>query len=158
MTENTNQPVQEPDDTPEYLKFLGLLVVILVAILALAVLSPRLIGQATPKVLGLGGAPAAQPEQVLEEAPTAEPDDLAQPETAVEPEGAAAPGEIAPDAGMGGMEVEVQGIQHEVLPGQTLYQVAELYGVSVAEIAAANHLVNPMQLQPGSILIIPLPQ
>jgi len=158
MSENTDQQAQKPDDTPEYLKFLGLLVVILVVILALAVLVPRWIGQVTPVVLGLDEAPAAYPEQVLEQAPSAEPGDLEQPETAVEPEGAVAPGEIAPEAGLGGMEVEIQGVQHEVLPGQTLYQLAELYNVPVAEIAAANNLVNPMQLQPGTILIIPLPQ
>lgn len=151
MSESTDQQAQKPDDTPEYLKFVGLLVVMLVVILGLAFLSPRLISQVTPAVLGLDGSSEAQPAQAVEEEPAAP----SSPETVVQPEGAAAPDGSVPETGLGGMEAEVQGIQHEVQPGQTLFQIAELYGVPVEEIAAANNVVNPYQLEAGRVLIIP---
>jgi LysM repeat protein len=127
------------EEKAEYLKFVALLVVMLAAILILAALSPRLIGRGAPAVLGLDRVVVTQPDQAIEETP----------ETAVEPENAAAPEGAAP------VEMEIEGLQHEVQPGQTLFQIAELYGVSVQDLAAANHLVNPLQLQAGAILIIP---
>ena len=145
MNEPSAPQVKSVDDRSEYLKFVALLVVTLVAILVLAMVSPVLIGQRAPAVLGLDKLPAAQPGPTMlelpaiEKAPAAEPEVLSQPETAPE---------AAPDA---------EGLQHEVQPGQTLFQIAELYGVSVEELAAANHLVNPLQLQAGTILIIPQP-
>jgi hypothetical protein len=156
MSENSEQQAQQSDDRAEYLKFIGLLVVMLVVILALAALSPRFISRVSLAVLGLDGAPAAQPVQALEDepspenAPAAQPDNAIEPKNVVEPE----PEQAAPAAGVDGAE----GLQHEVLPGQTLFQIAELYGLSVQEIAAANNLVNPTQLQPGMILIIPQSQ
>jgi LysM repeat protein len=93
-------------------------------------------------------------EPSTEDAPAAQPDNAIEPKEVVEPESAAAPEQAAPAAGVDGVE----GLQHEVLPGQTLFQIAELYGLSVQEIAAANNLVNPTQLQPGMILIIPQSQ
>ena len=158
MSENTDQQAQKPEDTPEYLKFIGLLVVLLVVVLGVAALSPRLIGEVTPAVLGIGGAPAASPAQAVDEEPAAESAPAVEPESVVEPESAAAPEQAAPGEGQAGMGGQMEGLQHEVLPGQTLFQIAEQYGVSVQEIAAANNLVNPMQLQAGSILIIPQPQ
>jgi LysM repeat protein len=160
MSENSEQQGQKPDDKTEYLKFIGLLVVMLVVILALAALSPRFISRVSLAILGLDGAPAVQPVQALEDepstenAPAAQPENAIEPKDVVEPESAAAPEQAAPAAGVDGVE----GLQHEVLPGQTLFQIAELYGLSVQEIAAANNLVNPTQLQPGMILIIPQSQ
>ena len=144
MSENEDQGTQKPEDTPEYLKFIGLLVVFLVVILGVAALSPRLITEVTPAVLGLGGAPAAQPEQASED----------EPGLGGAPESSAAPEQAAPPAG-GQEEMQNEGQQHVVQAGQTLFQIAELYGVSVEEIAAANNLVSPAQLQAGAVLIIP---
>ena len=133
MSENADERAQKPEDTPEYLKFIGLLVVLLVVILAVAVLSPRLIGEVTPSVLGIGGAPAVQPAQAVDEDPPVDPS------SSIDPESAAAPEQAVPADGQTGMGGQMEGLQHEVLAGQTLYQLAEQYGVSVQEIAAANN-------------------
>jgi hypothetical protein len=152
MNEPSAPQVKSVDDRSEYLKFAALLLVTLVAILALAVLSPVLIGQRAPVVLGLEGLPAGRPGPAAEEMPAIEKGPAAEPDVLMAPESALEAGGGVP-AGMG-----IEGFQHEVQPGQTLFQIAELYGVSVEEIAAANHLVNPLQLQPGTILIIPQPR
>ena len=44
---------------------------------------------------------------------------------------------------------------HIVQPGETLYVIAQQYGVTVDEIVALNSLTNPDQLQVGQQLIIP---
>ena len=153
MTESSDSQAQKPKDTPEYLKFVALLIVFLVVILAAAALSPRLVSEVTPSVLGLDGAPAALP--AAEEAPTIEDAPVIEPEILVEPNSQAAPEQAAPVQSLDGMGGEPAGLQHEVQAGQTLYQLAALYGVSVQEIAAANNLVNPAQIEAGAILIIP---
>lgn len=143
MNARSDLPRSMTEEKAEYLKFVALLVVLLVILLVMAALSPRLIGQLAPKVLGLDSVPAAQPDQAEQEAPVTEPDVLIEPET-------------APEAALEAEgEMDVVGLQHEVQPGQTLFQIAELYGVSVGELAAANHLVNPLQLEAGTILFIP---
>lgn len=158
MDERSAPPRQMSDDLAEYLKFVALLVVTLIVILAVAVLSPLLIGRLAPAVLGLDGPAGGQPVEAVreapavEDAPAAEPDTLLAPETGLEAEGPAAPEGAAP------VEMEVGGLRHEVQPGQTLFQIAELYGVSVQKLAAANNLVNPHQLEAGAILIIPQPE
>ncbi len=153
MSESGDLQAQKPNDTPEYLKFVALLVVFLVVILAMAALSPRLVSEVTPSVLGLDGAPAALP--AVEEAPAVEDAPVVEPEILVEPQSPAAPEQAAPVESLDGMGGEPVVLQHEVQAGQTLYQLAALYGVSVQEIAAANNLVNPSQVEAGAILIIP---
>jgi len=152
VNQSSDPQGQRAGNTAEYVKFAALLVMALIAILALAVLSPRLIGQGVPSVLGLDGAPAA------EGAPLVEPSDAVAPESSIVPQDAAAPEQAAPETGQGGLGVKVEGLRHEVQVGETLFQLAELYGVSVQEIAAANHLVNPLQVQAGMVLIIPQPR
>ena len=44
---------------------------------------------------------------------------------------------------------------HIVQPGDTLYEIAQLYGVSMEEIAAANNLANIRAVMLGYPLIIP---
>ncbi len=45
--------------------------------------------------------------------------------------------------------------QYVVKPGDTLYKIASLYGVSVSAIVAANNLVNPNLIYPNQVLVIP---
>lgn len=45
--------------------------------------------------------------------------------------------------------------QHVVKPGETLYGIASMYGVSAQSIAAANNLVNPNYIYAGQTLVIP---
>ncbi|MCD6290650.1 MAG: LysM peptidoglycan-binding domain-containing protein, partial [Anaerolineae bacterium] len=46
-------------------------------------------------------------------------------------------------------------VVHIVRPGQTLYWIAQHYGVTVGEIMRANHLRNPHLIYVGQRLIIP---
>ena len=46
---------------------------------------------------------------------------------------------------------------HTVQPGQTLYSIAQRYGVTVPEITAANPSLNPNVIHAGNQLVIPLP-
>lgn len=45
--------------------------------------------------------------------------------------------------------------QYVVKPGDTLYRIAGLYGVTVSAIVAANNLANPNLIYPNQILVIP---
>jgi LysM repeat protein len=44
---------------------------------------------------------------------------------------------------------------HTVLPGQTLFSIANMYGVSLWSIACANGLYNPNYIYAGMVLKIP---
>ena len=46
-------------------------------------------------------------------------------------------------------------LRHTVQPGETLYHIARIYGVSMASLIAANGVVNPRRLVAGQTLIIP---
>lgn len=45
--------------------------------------------------------------------------------------------------------------QYVVKPGDTLYRIASLYGVSVAAIVSANNITNPNLIHPNQVLVIP---
>lgn len=45
--------------------------------------------------------------------------------------------------------------QYVVKPGDTLYRIANLYGVSVASIVSANNIANPNLIHPNQVLVIP---
>jgi LysM repeat protein len=44
---------------------------------------------------------------------------------------------------------------HTVLPGETLWDIADQYGVTVDALVAANELLDPDALEPGQQLVIP---
>lgn len=46
-------------------------------------------------------------------------------------------------------------ITHTVQAGETIYAIGRLYNVDPDAIIAANNLLNPNQIQPGQVLIIP---
>jgi lipoprotein NlpD len=47
-------------------------------------------------------------------------------------------------------------LHHTAQPGETIYHIAHIYGVSPARLMAANGLSDPRQLEAGQTLIIPL--
>lgn len=49
------------------------------------------------------------------------------------------------------------GVKHTVRDGDTLYDIAQLYGVTVDAIASANHLSDPADISVGLVLTIPDP-
>jgi LysM repeat protein len=46
-------------------------------------------------------------------------------------------------------------IRHTVQPGETMWDIASQYGVTLEALVAANELVDPDSLQPGQELVIP---
>jgi LysM repeat protein len=127
----------------EYIKF-GVLVAILLGIVLFVALSqPIVFGRIVPAVLGvdLPRAELVAPEVISPKLPPVE-----QEPTVTETE---------PKIGLGGSEVSEGQIQHTVLVGESLEDIAESYGVSVQEIGAANHIVNPLQISAGTVLDIP---
>jgi len=53
--------------------------------------------------------------------------------------------------------VPTPGGTHVVQPGESLFIIAERYGVTVALIVEANQIENPDLIQAGQVLIIPIP-
>lgn len=49
------------------------------------------------------------------------------------------------------------GVTHQVLPGETLFEIATFYGLSIDALISANDLVDPDLIQTGQILQIPPP-
>ena len=47
--------------------------------------------------------------------------------------------------------------EHVIARGETLFQIAELYGLSFAELAAYNNITDPDDIQAGQTLRIPQP-
>ena len=48
-------------------------------------------------------------------------------------------------------------VQHVVQPGETMFAIAQRYGVSAAALAAANDIADPSRISAGRILTIPGP-
>ena len=44
---------------------------------------------------------------------------------------------------------------HTVRPGESLNQIAERYGITVADLVTANTIANPNWIYPGQVLVIP---
>lgn len=124
------------DDRPEYLKFVAFLAVLLIVVLSIALITPSLFDNIIPAVLGLDKT--SSPESVP----------------------AAGETNVAPESGLGGQPntTDTPGLLHTVQEGETLTQIADIYGVTVEALAAANHLVSIQQVGPGTVLVIPTPE
>ena len=46
-------------------------------------------------------------------------------------------------------------VHHQVRPGETVYRISKAYGVSVKQLADANHLTDPSRIEVGQRLLIP---
>lgn len=74
-----------------------------------------------------------------------------------------APGAPVDDAAGAQVQTQAQaapvaGVEHAVAEGETLWSIAEQYGVTLDELIAANpQLSNPDALQVGDVVIVPLP-
>jgi len=116
-------------------------------------------------IAGCGSSDAAQPLP-----------DLLEPSDVAPPVDDSPRGEATPDSGLpptwtpapqtgaghvfdvsGQQEVQVTGTRtiHIVRPGDTLGQIAERYGVSVADLARVNNIQNINIIEVGDELIIP---
>lgn len=108
----------------------------------------------TPEGVVAPTLPAVQPTAVPEVLPSPTPGAEAEP-TAVPEQPTTEPTAVPPtDGGSGGQGGETI---HVVAPGDTLYSISQRYGVPMADIMAANNLVNPNYLVVGQQLVIPAP-
>jgi lipoprotein NlpD len=53
-------------------------------------------------------------------------------------------------------EPDLVQIRHRVEPGQTLYRIARMYGISPEALASANRISDPSKLAPGQELTVPV--
>lgn len=165
-----NQPVQsaahpvdirrsadgQESNLGEYVKFGILAVILLGTPLVIALISPFIFGQIVPTILGSNlptNTPAVPGDQVVEPetAGTAYPGLPTEPETGIG--GEATPVLVTPAAPGPATDVLV----HVVRSGETLDSIARLYGVTAADIAAANNIQDSSQIFSGTVLVIPPP-
>jgi LysM repeat protein len=127
----------------EYIKFGVLVAILLGIVLFVAFTQSILFGRIVPAVLGvdLPRAELAAPEVISPKLPPVEQEPIAI--------------EAKPEVGLGGSVVTESQFQHTVKAGESLEDIADSYGVSVQAIGAANHIVNPLQISIGTVLVIP---
>ena len=58
-------------------------------------------------------------------------------------------------AGDGQLLLQKEGVYHKVVRGQTLWQIAQAYGVSIKDIIDSNNIPNGTALEVGQLLFIP---
>jgi LysM repeat protein len=133
------------DNQSEYLKFVGLLGLLLAIIFCMAILVPPLFSNAIPAALGLDVNSATDTETI-----PSQNNSIEEVDPGVEPTDSGP--ESQPQLGPESLTV------HTVQEGETLNQIATIYNVSLEALAAANNIINPQQVAAGSVLIIPQPQ
>jgi len=97
-------------------------------------------------VAACGGGASPTPAPV--EAQTPAPTDIYVP---TEEPGAS----VVPDASEEPAATPVSGVRYTVKKGDTMWAIAQDYGISVADLQAANPDVDPRAMRVGTVLIIP---
>ncbi|TCM95807.1 spore germination protein [Paenibacillus sp. BK033] len=54
--------------------------------------------------------------------------------------------------------IPIEADSHQVVPGETLWTIAQKYGITLQELARVNHVINPALILPGMRLRIPNPR
>lgn len=139
--ENVDQATAE-EEQKEYLKFVAVLAVMLLVLFCLAWLIPPLLTNAVPAALGLDGS------STIDMPVDSEPQEM---QEGIVPE--LAPNEPVQENAYPVPDTTV--VYHLVVEGETLAQIAAIYGLSVESLAAANNLISPQQLEAGTVLVIP---
>lgn len=134
----------------EVVKFLILVAVMLLAVLAVAAARPLIFEQIVPAVLGW------QTEEAEMELPARSPA-TASPTASPPAESTLPAVELEPVSGSPtARPLPTQTPQlYQVEPGDNLSAIANRYGVSVQAITEANNLADPNQIMPGDQLVIP---
>jgi hypothetical protein len=147
MSEDSEERKKDTESQRDLRKFAVLLAVIFVVILLCSALTGPLFDRVVRPILGQDdeiqhSSGAVESKQEEEEAGRSnDPEDQ----------------ELLPLLEQGESTSGQNAIQYEVQDGETLPQIAIRYGVSVDDVASLNNLVNPHQLNPGDVLIIPVP-
>jgi LysM repeat protein len=146
MSEDSEERKKYTESQRDLRKFAALLAVIFVAILLCSALTGPIFDRVVQPILGQDdenqhSSGAVESKQEEEEAGRSnDPEDQ----------------ELLPLLEQGESTSVQNTIQYEVQDGETLPQIAIRYGVAVDDIASLNNLVNPYQLNPGDVLIIPV--
>lgn len=144
MNENQENQMKEVESQRDLRKFAVLLAVIFVIILIMAVVTEPLGDRVIPSILGLDDDADISPDSALTD--PVETGSHTSSETQ----------ELLPLLDQGDSPELKDAIQHEVQKGETIYQIAVQFGVSVEDIASINRLVSPDQVEEGDVLIIPI--
>ena len=157
----------------EWVKFGVLTLIFLGTILVVALLRPYIFNHLIPAVMGENQpallAPADSDAPAVEEAaPTTEgagAESASEAPMEAAAESAEAETEAAEEETASSTEDEagetlptaVSTVTHVVQPGETIIKIAKMYGVTVADIIAANQIANPNRIKAGETLLIPQP-
>jgi hypothetical protein len=144
MNDNQENEMKEAESQSDLRKFAVFLAVIFVVVLVMAVISEPLGERVFPAILGLNDDDETTPDSAL-------PD----PVNAGGIDGTVSQ-ELLPLLDQGGFLDLKDAIQHEVREGETIYEIAAEFGVTVADIAFVNRLVSPEKIAKGDVLVIPI--
>lgn len=142
----------ERNASREWTSFIILAAILIGAIIVVALARPLIFNRIVPAVMGDGEkTPSVDPAYPIPEEPVPaypvdEPVEKLPEELPVENE-----------EEMKETAVPAPLRTHTVQPGETLYQIARTYKVSVGDIIAANKLSNPNHIEAGQPLLIPAP-
>ena len=144
MNDNQENQMKEVESQRDLRKFAVFLAVIFVIILMMAVIAEPLGERVIPAILGIDDNADISPDIALPD--PGETSSYTSSETQ----------ELLPLLDQGDSPELKDAIQHEVQQGETIYQIAVQFGVSVEDIASINRLVSLDQVEEGDVLIIPI--
>jgi hypothetical protein len=144
MNDNQENQMKEVESQRDLRKFAVFLAVIFVIILIMAVIAEPLGERVIPAILGIDDNADISPDSALPD--PGETSSYTSSETQ----------ELLPLLDQGDSPELKDAIQHEVQQGETIYQIAVQFGVSVEDIASMNRLVSLDQVEEGDVLIIPI--
>lgn len=162
MNENQNNTKSYSD----LVKFGVLLLILAGVILVVSLTRPLIFGRIVPAVLGDGQTTAPSPEAVesLNGDPLIVPaEGYPAPDSANVPEESCcnaaaypAPQTSTTTTNTTPAIEATQFITHTLQPGENLTKLAQQYGVTIEEILKANTILNPDEVQAGTVLRIPV--
>ncbi len=144
MNDNQENQMKEVESQRDLRKFAVFLAVIFVIILIMAVIAEPLGERVIPAILGIDDNADISPDSTSPD--PGETSSYTSSETQ----------ELLPLLDQGDSPELKDAIQHEVQQGETIYQIAVQFGVSVEDIASMNRLVSLDQVEEGDVLIIPI--
>jgi hypothetical protein len=144
MNENQEVQLKEAESQRDLRKFAVFLAVIFALILVMAVITEPLGERIVPAILGLDDDADISPDSALPD--PGETSSFTSSESQV----------LMPLLDLRDSPELKDAIQYEVQHGETIYQIAVQFGVSVEDIASINRLVSPDQIEEGDVLIIPI--
>jgi len=145
----------------QWVKFGVLAGILLIVVLVIALLRPIIFGNIVPAVMGGDGTTAVD-ETVVEEIPetdttVAPVDNTTETDTTVPTnDDSEISGEQTVTDEDGG-QTAVSTVTYVVITGDTIYSIARVHNVSPDAIVTTNKILDPNNIHPGTVLLIPQP-